>query len=76
MSGALVIYMTVVGRALQGAAVLISSMTICSGAAVTLGILEGKTMKRVGELALLGTAAGFLIGVPLTLSALIVLQRV
>lgn len=75
MQAVILQHASVVARGLEVAAVLISSMAIFSGAAVTWGVLERRSPKRINELALLGTAAGFLFGIPLTLSAFVVLER-
>jgi hypothetical protein len=65
----LLVIATVLTNALEVAGVLITSTAIGSAAAITAGVLEGKSPETITRWGLYGTAAGFVLGLPLAVCA-------
>jgi hypothetical protein len=65
----LLVIATVLTKALEVAGVLITSSAIGSASAITAGVLENRSIETITAWGLYGTAAGFVLGVPLAICA-------
>lgn len=70
-----VFYADAVGKAVEVAAVWISSMAIGSGIGITAAVLERKSNKTITRWGYLGTAFGCVFGFLLMLCAWVALER-
>ena len=66
---------TTITTILEGLAAMGTSVGICTAAGITAGVLEGKSTETITRWAYIGTAAGFVLGVPLTICAFVLLSR-
>ena len=65
----LLVIAMILTKALEVTGVLITSIAIGSASGITAGVLENKSVERITAWGLYGTAAGFVLGVPLAICA-------
>ena len=69
------LYATFVSTVLEGSGVMLASMGICGGAGITAAVLERKPNDEIARWGYWGTTVGFVFGLPLTICALVLIQR-
>lgn len=60
---------------LEGMGVMLGSIGICGAFGIAAAVLEGKSSDEIARWGYWGTTAGVLIGVPLTISAYVLMAR-
>ena len=63
------------GTILEGVGVMLASIGICGGCGIAAAVLEGKSNEEITRWGYWGTTAGVLIGLPLMLSAFVLMGR-
>lgn len=71
----LVVAAATVVTILEGFAAMGTSVGVCTAAGITAGVLERKSTETITRWAYIGTASGFVLGVPLTICAFVLLAK-